>query len=71
MRRAGIRCPTVVKLRKHVLVMSFIGSEGIPALKIQETNLDAGELQVAYDECIEVRIVQILCISRFDEADRK
>lgn len=39
MERAGLRCPRVVIQHKHVLVMSFIGDDGVPAPKLKEANL--------------------------------
>jgi len=32
---AGIRCPTPLQLRTHVLVMDFIGREGVAALRLK------------------------------------
>uniref|UniRef100_A0A2K5JBE1 Serine/threonine-protein kinase RIO3 n=1 Tax=Colobus angolensis palliatus TaxID=336983 RepID=A0A2K5JBE1_COLAP len=34
MQRAGIPCPTVVLLKKHILVMSFIGHDQVPPLNV-------------------------------------
>uniref|UniRef100_A0A8D2B315 Serine/threonine-protein kinase RIO3 n=1 Tax=Sciurus vulgaris TaxID=55149 RepID=A0A8D2B315_SCIVU len=39
MQRAGIPCPTVVLLKKHILVMSFIGRDQVPAPKLKEVKL--------------------------------
>lgn len=55
MQRAGISCPSVVKLKKHVLVMSFIGEDGCAAPKLKDAELDDEQLQVAYEQCVEVR----------------
>ena len=54
MRRFGIPCPDVVILKKHVLIMSFIGDEATPAPKLKEAELDEAELKVAYNECIQI-----------------
>ena len=54
MRRHGIPCPSVVTLRKHVLVMSFIGSNQCPATKLKETRLSVVDAQLAYEQCLEV-----------------
>ncbi|XP_027431900.1 serine/threonine-protein kinase RIO3 isoform X3 [Callorhinus ursinus] len=48
MQRAGIPCPTVVLLKKHVLVMSFIGHDQVPAPKLKEVKLSSEEMKEAY-----------------------
>ncbi|XP_055092239.1 serine/threonine-protein kinase RIO3 isoform X3 [Symphalangus syndactylus] len=48
MQRAGIPCPTVVLLKKHILVMSFIGHDQVPALKLKEVKLNSEEMKEAY-----------------------
>ncbi|XP_055708210.1 serine/threonine-protein kinase RIO3 [Phlebotomus papatasi] len=53
MRRAEIPCPEVVTLKKHVLVMSFIGHQGRAAPKLKEAVLSEAEWIVAYEEVIE------------------
>ena len=47
-------CPEVVLLRKHVLIMSFIGQDRQPAPKIKEAKLSLEEMTSAYRQCIEV-----------------
>jgi len=42
MHRAGIRCPRVVLNRKHLLVMTLIGSDGRPAPKLKVRALTSG-----------------------------
>ena len=32
---AGIRCPKPLQLRTHVLVMEFIGKDGVAALRLK------------------------------------
>ena len=41
-------------LRKHVLVMSFIGTDHNPAPTLKEAKLTPSQLQSAYDQCIKV-----------------
>ncbi|XP_048968786.1 serine/threonine-protein kinase RIO3 isoform X1 [Canis lupus baileyi] len=48
MQRAGIPCPTVVLLKKHILVMSFIGHDQVPAPKLKEVKLSSEEMKEAY-----------------------
>lgn len=54
MRKFGIPCPDVVILKKHVLIMSFIGNEATPAPKLKEAELNESELKTAYEDCIQV-----------------
>jgi RIO kinase 3 len=54
MKKVGIPCPEVVILKKHVLVMSFLGSNTVPALKLKEAILSDAELSVAYEEILEI-----------------
>ncbi|XP_075825403.1 serine/threonine-protein kinase RIO3 [Microtus pennsylvanicus] len=48
MQKAGIPCPTVVQLKKHILVMSFIGHDQVPAPKLKEVKLSSEEMKDAY-----------------------
>ena len=52
MARAGLRVPEAVTLKKHVLVMSFIGSEGRPAPKLKEAadHMSEKDLACAYQQ---------------------
>ena len=49
---AGVRCPQPLLLRSHLLIMRFIGDDGVGAPKLKEANLGAAEKQIAYDECV-------------------
>ncbi|XP_063155258.1 serine/threonine-protein kinase RIO3 [Candoia aspera] len=48
MQKAGIPCPQVVCLKKHVLVMSFIGQDQVPAPKLKEVKLNSEDMKNAY-----------------------
>ncbi|XP_075682459.1 serine/threonine-protein kinase RIO3 [Rhinoderma darwinii] len=48
LRKAGIPCPEVVMLKKHVLVMSFIGKDQIPAPMLKEAKLSLEDSKTAY-----------------------
>ncbi|XP_028011570.1 serine/threonine-protein kinase RIO3 isoform X3 [Eptesicus fuscus] len=48
MQKAGIPCPAVVLLKKHILVMSFIGHDQVPAPKLKEVKLSNEEMTEAY-----------------------
>lgn len=54
MRDAGINCPEVVVLKKHVLVMSFIGDNHNAAPKLKDARLTAAEWSLAYEEIVEM-----------------
>ncbi|XP_062986709.1 serine/threonine-protein kinase RIO3 [Elgaria multicarinata webbii] len=48
MQKASIPCPEVVSLKKHVLVMSFIGQDQVPAPKLKEVKLSSEDMKKAY-----------------------
>ncbi len=50
----GVACPEVVLLKKHVLVMSFIGHDQVPAPTLKEAPLSRDQLTSAYQQCIQV-----------------
>lgn len=55
LKKAGILCPEVVVMKKHILVMSFIG-DGYqnPAPKLKDAILTDAELICAYDEVVNI-----------------
>ena len=55
MKKFGIPCPAVQVLNKHVLVMSFIGEDQIPAPKLKDASLSVEDLEDAYDQVVKVR----------------
>ena len=54
MRKYDIPCPDAVILKKHILIMSFIGNDNVPAPKLKDADLQGDELKRAYDQCIQV-----------------
>jgi RIO kinase 3 len=52
MEKFGVCVPQVVALKKHVLVMSFVGSGGVAAPKLKDARLSSAELELAYDETV-------------------
>lgn len=52
LQRAGIPCPEVVLLRKHILVMSFIGNDHIPAPKLKDAILSQDDMSQAYHQVL-------------------
>ena len=55
MERNGIPCPKSVMLKKHVLVMQFIGKDQVAAPKLKDANLSPADMQIAYEQVVEVR----------------
>ena len=53
LRNAGVACPEVVTLKKHVLVMSFIGENNKPAPKLKDAIMTDADYIVAYDQVVE------------------
>lgn len=54
MRKAGLPCPEVVALKKHVLVMTFIGAEQKPAPKLKEVKLTPAQMAQAYSQAVDI-----------------
>ncbi|XP_037957695.1 serine/threonine-protein kinase RIO3 [Teleopsis dalmanni] len=53
MQNVGIRCPQAILLKKHVLVMSFIGQNNNAAPKLKNAILSSKELESSYNEIVE------------------
>lgn len=58
-KKAGILCPEVVMLKKHVLVMTFIGNDAKPAPTLKEADLSYHELVQAYNDVVDVCIIDL------------
>ncbi|XP_077989999.1 serine/threonine-protein kinase RIO3-like isoform X2 [Glandiceps talaboti] len=54
MQKVGIRVPDVVLLRRHVLVMSFIGQDQKPAPKLKQAKLTMEQTKDAYFQCVKM-----------------
>ena len=54
LRRAGINCPHAVSLKKHVLVMTFLGTDASPAPQLKEAKLDEDQLKRSYEQVIDI-----------------
>uniref|UniRef100_A0A3P8WPG8 Serine/threonine-protein kinase RIO3 n=1 Tax=Cynoglossus semilaevis TaxID=244447 RepID=A0A3P8WPG8_CYNSE len=48
MKKAEIPCPQAVLLKKHILVMSFIGEDHVPAPKLKDIMLSSEDMKAAY-----------------------
>ena len=57
MRKFYIPCPDVILLKKHVLIMSLIGGDSKPAPKLKDANLTQEQLKIAYEHCIQVKLI--------------
>jgi len=51
LRAHGILCPEPILLRKHILVMSFIGKDGYPAPQLEKANLTPESTEKMYWNC--------------------
>jgi len=54
LKQAEIPCPTPVTLRNHVLVMSFIGKDGLPAPKLKDAQLSEDRVRECYLQCVKL-----------------
>lgn len=54
MRKFNIPCPHVQLLRKHILVMTFIGKDQKPAPKLKDAALPPEDMQIAYNQLISI-----------------
>lgn len=54
LQQAGVNSPKPIMLRKHVLLMDFVGQEGWPAPKLKDVDLCPSKLRSLYRECIEI-----------------
>ncbi|KAI5105664.1 serine/threonine-protein kinase RIO3 [Silurus meridionalis] len=54
MKKAGICCPQVVILKKHILVMSFIGQNQVPAPKLKDVVLSPEDMTNAYYQVVQM-----------------
>jgi len=52
MKKYSIPCPEVFLLKKHVLVMKFIGEDNVPAPKLKDANLTSNMISSALDQCL-------------------
>ena len=50
--QSGINCPKPQVLRSHVLVMDFVGKEGIPAPLLKDVSVSESKFKELYLECI-------------------
>ncbi|XP_049876055.1 serine/threonine-protein kinase RIO3 [Pectinophora gossypiella] len=53
LQKIGVNCPEMVCLKKHILVMSFIGRDNKPAPKLRDVILKPEKWQSVYNEVVE------------------
>lgn len=54
LRRANINCPEAISLKRHVLVMTFLGSNARPAPQLKDAKLDSEQLQASFEQTIDI-----------------
>lgn len=54
MKEAGLPCPDVVLLKKHVLVMSFLGTDQVNAPKLKDAVLNKTQKSDAYSQVVKL-----------------
>lgn len=52
LRKANINCPDAISLKKHVLVMTFLGANASPAPRLKEALLSEEQLRWSYEQVI-------------------
>ena len=52
MHSRGINCPKPLLLKNHVVCMSFIGADDVPAPTLKEARLSSNRLRECYRECV-------------------
>lgn len=57
MKKFGVPCPHVQVLKKHVLVMSFIGKDMQPAPKLKTVKLSTADMQDAFEQTMKVGLI--------------
>ncbi|CAB3252907.1 unnamed protein product [Arctia plantaginis] len=68
LKKIGVNCPDMVCLKKHILVMSFIGKEGIPAPKLKDVMFKPEKWQSVYNE-VEDAMHKMYNVGRMIHAD--
>lgn len=57
--RGGVKCPKPIRLRKHIMIMTFIGSNGIAARKLKD--IEWSDQETIHDTFLQVKAV---CFNR-------
>lgn len=54
LRRADINCPNAISLKKHVLVMTFLGNDARPSPQLKDAELDEIQLRDSYEQVVDI-----------------
>lgn len=54
LRSANIDCPEAISLKKHVLVMTFLGSNAKPSPQLKNADLTEDQLRRSYEQVIDI-----------------
>lgn len=54
LRRANINCPDAISLKKHVLVMTFLGNDASPSPRLKDVQLDDIQMRNSYEQVIDI-----------------
>ena len=57
--RHGLPCPEPLVLRDHILIMSFIGENELPAPQLYMAKMSSSALQTAYEQTLQVSVDKI------------
>lgn len=71
MKKAEIPCPEVVLLRKHILVMSFIGKDHVPAPKLKDVALSSEDMKRAFYQVLYVGAATRTILEEDEEEEDK
>ncbi|EFO27525.1 atypical/RIO/RIO3 protein kinase [Loa loa] len=55
--RGGVKCPKPIRLRKHIMIMTFIGSNGIAARKLKD--IEWSDQEIIYNTFLQVKAEMI------------
>lgn len=56
--RGGVKCPKPIHLKKHIMIMTFIGSNGVAACKLKD--IEWSDQEIIYDTFLQVKVVRLI-----------
>lgn len=54
LRKANINCPDAISLKKHVLLMTFLGTDANPSPQLRVAQLDEVQLRESYEQVVDI-----------------